>query len=137
MYKLATLSLVAAFALSACNGTSCCRRNSKISHDPRAAHAKADTNDDGYVDVEEYHHRITEVYFHGDKDKDGRMTYDETDEVVVFQEDWTVVDTNDDGMVSLHEFVRDRMLDFNDVDTNLDGMLSPDEVVDAYERAEQ
>jgi Ca2+-binding EF-hand superfamily protein len=108
------------------------RRNVAVPHDPGKAHAEADTNRDGFVDMEEFHHRITEVYYHGDRDKDGYMTITEINRVVVFQEAWTDVDTNSDGKISLHEFVRDRIIDFQIVDSDADGLLSPDEVQDAY-----
>ena len=130
MHRSVVLLLVPLVA--ACAGGGRFTRNPEISHDPKAAHAEADRNGDGYVDVEEFHQRITEVYFHGDKDKDGAMAYTEMDEMVVFREDWSTVDSNANGQVSLHEFVRDRMLDFEEIDADDDGLLSADEVETAY-----
>ena len=54
------------------------------------------------------------------------------DAVVVFREPWEEVDSNGDGRISLHEFVRDRMADFETVDTDDDGLLSAGEVVEAF-----
>ena len=133
MLRRALVALLVAPLVLACASGTVFKRNPKVSHDPKQAHAEADKNDDGYVDVEEFHHRMTEVYFHGDKDKDGYMTYSEMDETSVFHEDWTPVDTNGDGKVSLHELMRHRMDDFQDIDTNQDGLLSPGEVEAAFE----
>lgn len=131
MQRTISLLMVACFVL-ACGNLPRLRRNAAVTHDPRKAHSEADANRDGFVDMEEFHHRITEVYYHGDRDKDGYMTVTEINQVVVFQEAWTDVDTNEDGRISLHEFVRDRIIDFQIVDANQDGLLSGDEVVEAY-----
>lgn len=135
MHRWISLLLVGSLAL-ACGSLPRRHRNPAVSHDPAAAHAQTDSNRDGLVDMEEFHQRIVEVYFHGDRDKDGTMSYEEIDGVVVFQEDWTLVDSNEDGRISLHEFVRDRMQDFHEVDGDGNGLLSKQEVVDAYGEAQ-
>lgn len=131
MHRTVCLLMVGSLVL-ACGNLPRLRRNAQVPHDPAAAHEQADTNRDGYVDIEEFHHRITEVYFHGDRDKDGYMTVGEINRIVVFQEDWTEVDANADGRISLHEFVRDRIVDFQAVDGDADGLLSKNEVIEAY-----
>ena len=39
-------------------------------HDPRAAFAETDGNADGRIDREEFHVRLVELFFHGDRDKE-------------------------------------------------------------------
>ncbi len=109
------------------------QRNPVVSHDPRAAHAEADRNGDGYIDREEFHQRMVEIFFHGDRDKDGYMSYEEIDRVVVVTEDWSRVDTNRDDRIALYEFIRVRFVDFDEVDTDQDGLLSVEEVAAAFE----
>jgi Ca2+-binding EF-hand superfamily protein len=102
-------------------------------HDPRAAFAETDENHDGRVDREEFHHRMVEIFFHGDRDKDGYMTTDELSSAVVFPEDFAKADNDGDGRISLYEFIQIRFSTFDEVDTNHDGTLSVDEVVAAFE----
>jgi Ca2+-binding EF-hand superfamily protein len=102
-------------------------------HDPRAAFAETDENADGRVDREEFHHRMVEIFFHGDRDKDGYMTKAELTEAVVFPEDFAGADRDADGRISLYEFIGVRFATFDEVDGDHDGALSVQEVVDAYE----
>jgi hypothetical protein len=125
------LILTAALGLAGCASSKARPKPSKP-HIPRAAHAEVDTNDDGYVDHEEFHQRMVEIFYFGDTDKDGHMSYVETDRVVVFSRDWEAADINGDGRISLYEFLRIRFRDFEEVDGNSDGVLSVDEVVAAF-----
>jgi Ca2+-binding EF-hand superfamily protein len=102
-------------------------------HDPRAAFAETDENGDGRVDRAEFHHRLVEIFFHGDRDKDGYMTTAELTAVVVFPEDFANADSDRDGRISLNEFVQVRFPTFDEVDTDHDGLLSVEEVVAAFE----
>ena len=102
-------------------------------HDPRAAFSQTDLNHDGRIDREEFHHRVVEIFFHGDGDKDGYMTRDELVAAVVFPEDFEDADRDDDGRISLYEFVQVRFATFGEVDTDGDGLLTVEEVVAAYE----
>ena len=101
--------------------------------DPRAAFAETDANRDGRIDREEFHHRMVEIFFHGDTDKDGYMTREELVTSVVFPEDFADADRNADGRISLYEFVQVRFATFDDVDADEDGVLSVEEVVATYE----
>jgi len=101
-------------------------------HDPRAAFKETDTNGDGVVDHEEYHVRIVEVFYFADANKDGFLDPAELRRLA-FPEDFTEDDKDANGRVSLREFLRVRFADFTKVDTDGDGVLSVDEVVAAWE----
>jgi hypothetical protein len=103
------------------------------SHDPRVAFAETDENSDGRIDREEFHHRVVEIFFHGDRDKDGYMTNEELAGAVEFPKDFENADRNGDDRISLYEFIQVRFATFDEVDTDQDGVLSVDEVVGAYE----
>ncbi len=103
-------------------------------HDPRAAHAEADHNGDGQLDRQEFHVRMVEVFFHGDRDKDGYLTWEELEATTVFPDDFREADMNDDGKIAMYEFIRVRFYDYDEVDTDEDGLLSVDEIVVVFER---
>jgi hypothetical protein len=103
------------------------------SHDPRAAFSETDENGDGRVDREEFHHRMVEIFFHGDRDKDGHMTPEELAGAVEFPKDFDGADRNADGRISLYEFIQVRFATFDEVDTDRDGLLSVEEVIGAFE----
>jgi Ca2+-binding EF-hand superfamily protein len=102
-------------------------------HDPRAAFGETDKNGDARVDREEFHHRMVEIFFHGDRDKDGYMTTEELAGAVEFPKDFDGADRNADGRISLYEFIQVRFATFDEVDTDKDGLLSVEEVVAAFE----
>jgi len=101
--------------------------------DPRAAFAETDQNSDQRVDRAEFHHRMVEIFFHGDRDKDGHMTPEELAGAVEFPKDFENADRNADGRISLYEFIQVRFATFDEVDTDRDGLLSVEEVVQAFE----
>ncbi len=104
-------------------------------YDPRAAFAETDQNHDGAIDHEEFIERMTEVFYRADVDKDGKLTPVEVTATLVETSNLSsATDSNQDGTLTLHEFMRARMKDYEDVDTNGDGLLEIDEVVSAYER---
>ena len=101
--------------------------------DPRAAFAETDQNADGRVDRAEFHHRMVEIFFHGDSDKDGYMTGEELAGAVEFPKDFEEADRDGDDRISLYEFIQVRFATFDEVDTNTDGTLSVEEVVEAFD----
>jgi Ca2+-binding EF-hand superfamily protein len=115
-------------------GAAAAEKGAIPAHDPRAAFAETDANRDGKLDRQEFHERMVEVFFHGDRDKDGFMVWDELVPVVAFPEDFRAADRDGDGRYSLYEFIRVRFDDYDVVDTDQDGLLSLAEVVAVFER---
>jgi Ca2+-binding EF-hand superfamily protein len=101
--------------------------------DPRTAFAETDENRDGRIDREEFHHRVVEIFFFGDRDKDGYMTQEELIATVAFPDDFEDADRDSDDRISLYEFVEVRFATFDEVDADDDGLLSVEEVVATYE----
>ena len=104
------------------------------SHEPHVAFAETDTNRDGQIDRAEFHARMVEIFFHGDRDKDGYMVWAELEATVALPGDFRDADRDGDGRYSFHEFNRVRFDDYDVVDANEDGLLSLDEVVAVFER---
>ena len=100
--------------------------------DPRAAFAENDRNRDGYIDHEEFHERMVEIFYFADVNKDGFLDPAELKRLA-FPEDFTEDDKDRDGRVALREFLRVRFHDFELADGNHDGELSLEEVVVVYE----
>ena len=103
------------------------------SYDPRPVFAETDTNEDGALDLEEFHVRIVEVFYNADTNKDGYLSVDEYGQLPFSGQTFTAADVDGDRRISLHEFVRIRYRQFLQADTNHDGELSLEEVVAAYE----
>jgi len=100
-------------------------------NDPRAAHAATDENHDGEIDREEFHHRIVQVFYFADADRDGFASNGQLkvfDEAELFE----TADRNGDSKLSLYEFVNARFNDFDDADSDHNGTLSVQEVVAAF-----
>jgi Ca2+-binding EF-hand superfamily protein len=100
--------------------------------DAKEAHAEVDENDDGMVDREEFYHRMVEIFYHNDVDKNG---YLDLDELRKMQEEmvYDPADENHDGKLTMAEYIDQRFEAYHRVDTNSDGLLSVEEVVEAYE----
>ena len=111
MRVIGTMLLAAGLA-AACPA----RAGDAAKYDPRAAFAECDTNHDGVVDHEEFHRRMVEIFFHADRNKDGFLDAAELKELV-FPDDFTVDDKDRDGRVSMREFMRVRLHDFDEADT--------------------
>jgi len=116
------------------SGAASAAEGGAMPHDPRAAFAETDTNHDGKVDRQEFHERMVEVFFHGDRDKDGYMVWAELEAVVALPEDFRGADRDGDGRYSLYEFIRVRFDDYDVVDTDEDGLLSLEEILAVFER---
>jgi Ca2+-binding EF-hand superfamily protein len=100
-------------------------------NDPRAAFAASDENQDGRIDHEEFHHRIVQMFYFADDDRDGHITQGQMnafDEASMFANG----DSNSDSKLSLYEFVNFRFRNFREADTDTNGTLSVDEVVAAF-----
>jgi Ca2+-binding EF-hand superfamily protein len=89
-----------------------------------------DLNEDNRIDIEEYHHRVTEVYFFLDTNKDGKLT------VIEIQRNIPNVDTvqiknadvNGDAIITIYEFHYILDKDFEAMDKNQDGTLDKQEM---------
>jgi hypothetical protein len=95
--------------------------------DPRAAHAETDTSRDGFIDHEEFHRRMVEVFYHGDADKNGKLSQAEF-AVLATEVPFGSMDKNADGGIALPEFVDFRVDQFEEADTNGDERLSLSEL---------
>ena len=115
------------------SGISAQAEDAAPTHDPRAAHAKADLNGDGQIDRREFHLRMVEVFYHADVDKTGFLKPEELNKATVFEEDFSEADKNGDGRISLHEFIEYRFDDFDEADTDSNGLLSVEEVTATFE----
>ena len=102
-------------------------------YDPKQAFKETDTNHDGYIELDEFSARLTDVFFMGDTNKDGKLSKEEYDAVVVIREDFAAADVDKDGFVSRTEFVHARLPLFQQADKNDDGKLSIEEVTTLYE----
>ena len=89
-----------------------------------------DLNQDDRLDIEEYHRRITEVYFFLDADKDGKLT------VVEIQKGMAGIDTDaikkadvdGDTIITIYEFHYVLDEDFEIADKDQDGTLDRQEL---------
>ena len=76
---------------------------------------------------------MVEIFYFGDRDKDGYLTQEELVAAVAFPDDFKHADRNGDGRISLYEFIQVRFATFDAVDADHDGVLSVEEVVTSYE----
>lgn len=91
--------------------------------------ALVDKNKDGRIDREEFHHRMTEVFFFADIDKDGQLTFAELVAVTtVDPEVFKRADRDGNGKLSLYEFMYVIHRDFEAADKNGDGVIDMQEL---------
>ena len=89
-----------------------------------------DLDGDDRIDVKEYHHRITDVYFFLDTDKDGKLTVVEIQRSMphLDADQLGNADVNGDNIVTIYEFRYVLYKDFEAMDTNQDGSLDKQEM---------
>ena len=91
--------------------------------------AMSDKNQDGRLDREEYHQRMTEVFFFIDADKDGNLTLSEISSVTdVDPKRFKACDRDGNQTLSLHEFLFALHNDFDTLDRDKDGTLDMEEL---------
>ncbi len=100
--------------------------------DPRAAFVETDKNGDSQIDHEEFYERLVDVFFSADTNRDGFLNHEEYGQLP-FSGAFRDANANDDGRISLPEFVRIRFRQFEGADTSHEGQLSLDEVLATYE----
>lgn len=101
-----------------------------LESDPDVAHKAADTNHDGVIDHEEYHHRMVEVFYFADVDRDGYLEEGEFEQTG--RKNPREGDDNADGKLSMREYLDDAFDRFDAADTDGNNLLSVQEVRDAY-----
>jgi Ca2+-binding EF-hand superfamily protein len=101
-----------------------------ISHmDAATTMAMSDKNDDNRLDREEYHERMTEVFFFMDTDRDGQLTISEFRAVEeVDPQRFEAADRDGNHSLSLYEFLYALHHDFEAADRNSDGTLDMEEL---------
>ena len=90
--------------------------------------ARTDTNSDGAISSEEYRHRMVEVFYAADADRNGVL---QAEELSVSSADFASADSNGNQKIELREFLNRRMRDFRVADQDGDGLLSEAEVAAA------
>lgn len=97
--------------------------------DASSTMALVDKNRDARIDREEFHHRMTEVFFFADVDKDGQLTFAELIAVEkVDPETFKRADRDGSGKLSLYEFMYVIHRDFEAADKNGDGVIDMQEL---------
>ena len=89
-----------------------------------------DLNGDDRIDIEEYRHRITDVYFFLDTDKDGKLTVVEIQRSIPKIDPALIdnADVNGDTIITIYEFRYVLYKDFDAQDKNQDGRLDKQEM---------
>jgi len=89
-----------------------------------------DLNEDDRIDIEEYRHRITDVYFFLDADKDGKLTVVEIQRGIPNLDPDLIdnTDVNGDTIITIYEFRYVLYKDFDALDKNQDGSLDQQEM---------
>ena len=94
-----------------------------------------DLNGDDRIDIEEYRHRLTDVYFFLDADKDGKLTVVEIQRSLPHLDASQIdnADVNNDTIITIYEFRYVLYKDFDVMDKNKDGSLDQQEMKTAIE----
>lgn len=97
--------------------------------DANATMALSDKNKDGRIDREEFHQRMTEVFFFADVDKDGHLTFAELVAVANADPDaFKRADRDGNQKLTLYEFLYVIHRDFDAADKNQDGVIDLQEL---------
>ena len=97
--------------------------------DEAATMAMADKNSDDRIDREEYHQRMTEVFFFADTDKDGSLTITEIQAVAdVDPQVFKAADKDGTQSLSIYEYQYVLHKDFEVADRNNDGTIDMTEL---------
>jgi Ca2+-binding EF-hand superfamily protein len=126
MRTLSLAVLVTSVALA--GGAARAGTHTPPAEDPRAAHAETDRNKDGYIDHEEFHERLVDIFYTADLNKDGSLSEVEF-ATLDTKTNFAEMDKNKNGSVSMTEFITFRFRQFDEADTDHDGLLSVEEVV--------
>jgi len=94
-----------------------------------------DLNEDDRIDLEEYRHRITDVYFFLDANKDGKLTVVEIQRSMPNLDADLIdnADVNGDTIITIYEFRYVLYKDFDAMDKNQNGSLDKQEMKTAIE----
>jgi len=97
--------------------------------DANATMALSDKNKDGRIDREEFHQRMTEVFFFADVDKNGHLTFAELVAVASADpEAFKRADRDGNQKLTLYEFMYVIHRDFDAADKNQDGVIDLQEL---------
>ena len=97
--------------------------------DAAATMKMSDKNGDGHLDREEYHQRMTEVFFFLDTNKDGSLSLAEIRAGAdVDPERFNAADRDGNHVLSLYEYLYALHNDFDAADKNKDGTLDMEEL---------
>jgi Ca2+-binding EF-hand superfamily protein len=97
--------------------------------DTAATMAIADKNGDSRIDREEYHQRMTDVFFFADMDKDGNLTITEIRLVEdVDPQAFNAADRDGNQSLSIYEYHYVLHKDFDVADRNSDGTIDMEEL---------
>ena len=94
-----------------------------------------DLNEDDRIDIEEYRHRINDVYFFLDADKDGKLTVVEIQRGIPNLDPDLIdnTDVNGDTIITIYEFRYLLYKDFDALDKNQDCSLDQQEMKNMVE----
>jgi hypothetical protein len=94
--------------------------------DMKAALKATDRNGDNRIDRAEYQHRMMEVFYFEDADKNSNLTRIELEQVDAAA--FKAADRDGNDLLSTDEYINARVKDFSAADKNSDGVLTLEEI---------
>jgi hypothetical protein len=91
----------------------------------QSAFDRADSNDNTFIDLEEFSNYMSDIFFHLDRDRSGLLEDDELDFLNPAR--LASTDIDDDGLVSMGEFLNSTAQDFFQLDRDRDSVLNSTE----------